>query len=134
VRGAASAGSAARKNTRQIPAYRAEFLRPLPSQILRPLYAALDRRRGLRARFTSYVSASKALRLYAEHMAIWNEGVDESMQRHGADAIDKTDDAQCQTFLAAVGLSTLERRHMRETAIEAAKLQLELVARELAGL
>lgn len=123
-----------KKSTSKIPDFRAEFLRPLPSQVLRPLYAASDGRRTARSRLAAHAQASKALRLYAKHMAIWNEGVDDSMQRHGADRVDRSDEGECQAFLAAVGLSTLERRHIRETAIEAAKLQLELVARDLAGL
>jgi hypothetical protein len=66
-------------------------------------------------------------------MAVWSGDVDDSMQRHGADTVDRDDDAECHAFLAAVGLSTLEKRHVRETAIEAAKFQLDLVARDLAG-
>ena len=131
VSSARGGGLATRKIPSQIPPFRAEFLSILPSQILRPLAAARDQRRSRRARRGYLAEATRQVSTYVQNNMEWSDGVDDSMERHGAELIDKTDEAQCQAFLAGVGLATLEKRHKRETAIGAAQLELERLSREL---
>lgn len=118
--------------SQKIPGYRAEFMSVLPSQILRPLAAARDQRRSRSARRAYLAEATRQISAYIQAELQWSGSVDDSMERRGAELIDKTNEAQCQEFLASVGLATLEKRHKRETAIGAAQLELERLARELA--
>ena len=131
VVGARCGRGVARKNPSRIPPFRAEFLAPLPSQILRPLYAAADTRRSPCERREDHAAAASALVLYAKDIGVWTADVEDSMQRHGAATVDRDNEAQCQAFLAGVGLTTLQKRYVRETAIEAAKLQLEILGQDL---
>lgn len=106
----------------------------LPSQVLRPLRDAMDRRRTRAARRALRDEAAANLRAYARDLTEWMESVDAMMQRHGEPFVDKLDPAQADAFHAS--LTDSEKRALAKcqrvrAAIAYAGMTLEWLDAEL---
>lgn len=127
-------GQAVQENPRQFRKHWAEFMAPLPRQILTPLRRARCEAASLRARRVNLHSARQALHAYVGDLAQWFASVDEMMARRGVEYVDSSDPLQAAAFLDRLGDSgrrALAKRQKVETAIAYARMTIERLEWEL---
>jgi hypothetical protein len=110
------------------------MMRPLPSQVLRPLRAAFDRRCTIAHRRCRRNHARDQLDRYARDLQEWMDSVDAMLVRHGEPFVDKLDGAQAEAFHAR--LTDSERKALAKcqairAGIAYGRMTLDQLDREL---
>ncbi|GAB2621325.1 hypothetical protein [Novilysobacter erysipheiresistens] len=103
----------------------------LPSQVLRPLRDARDRRLSKTNRLAALDSARFALSVRERNWRATDNSLDEMQEKRGVEYVDPSDPAQAAAFVERIDLKALSKSRRIEVAIEVAKLEIERLDKEL---
>jgi hypothetical protein len=120
---------------RQFQPHWLEMMRPLYSQVRRPLRDALNHRLPLHRRKIRLNHARQELRIYAGNMQPWMNDVYAMMDRRGRAFVDQDNPLQAEAFLARLsksGRDALAKCQRVRAAIAYAEMTIEWLEWELA--